>query len=441
MSRILIVIVVLTAVSGLIAEQSISLEEAKEIIIRNNPEFLAKESALKAAEWEMRAALSAMFPSLNLQAGYNYLDPKPYATAAENYTLSYGLNASQPIFLGGKLWLSYRMKSDALQIAKADLNNTRLNLLSQLEEAYYNCLLTTELYEINLRALDIASQNLDIAGTRMETGTLSRADYLQLQAELSTREVNLLQAEKNRQLSYRRLQNMLKIDDFEVQPVDFSLYERLIDFYQNIEHSEQEFLRERLIEYGIENNPMLVISRTRKSISNKSRKISFGNFLPTINLSASRNWNNNYSGERDFDSTTTYMLSASLPIFPIFDNYSTYRSSHHSYQQTERETESAEDSIKLSIEAAFYSGISSARTITSAELAYDYAEETYRMMEERFQNGLISSLDLISVELLLTSSSLSATTSKYEFLKNRSVLMHLLNMDDDELFWMIIINK
>ncbi len=441
MSKLLIVIIILIVVSTLFAEQVISLEKAKEILIENNPQYLAKASALKAAEWEMRAALSAMFPSLNLQAGYNHLDPKPFTTAAENYSLSYGFSANQPLFMGGKLWLSYKMSRDAVKIAQADLENTKLNLLSELEEAYYNYLLTDELYEINLRALDIAQQNLEIAGTRMETGTLSRADYLQFQAELSTREVDLLQAEKNRQLSSRLLQNMLKIGDFEIQPIDFTLYDRLIEFYQNVQEAEQEELRERLIVYGMENNPLLIMNRTREKISEKALKISIGNFLPAINLSASRNWNNNYSGEREFDATTTYMISVSLPMFPIFDNYSSYRSRHYSNRQTEREVESAEDNIRVAIEAAFYSGISSARTITSAELAFEYAEETYRMMEERFQNGLISSLDLISVELLLTGSSLNATTSKYDFLKNRSALMHLLNIDDDDFFWWTLIEN
>jgi outer membrane protein TolC len=431
MKKLLFLIIMIAAVTGIFAERMITLEEARELLLQNNPEYLAKESSLNSAQWEMRQSLAALFPAARLQGGYNYLDPKPFAAAQENYSLSYGVSVSQPLFSGGKLWLSYRMSRDALKIAQADLDNTKLNLFSKLEEAYYNYLLTQELYQINRQALVIAETHLAIARIRLEAGTLSQAEFLQFRSEFSSREVALLQAENNRQLSYRQLQNLIKIENFSISPVEPSAYEDLASFFQELQAEQREAIRERLITYGIEHNPMLLISRTGQDISRKALTMAKGNFLPSVSLSASRNWNNNYSGEYDFDSSTTYMISASIPIFPLADNFSGYRKSYHSYRKAERETEAAEDNIKLAIESAYYSGMASAKTIISADLAKEYAEETYRMMEERFRNGLISSVELISIELLLTTSSLEAANSKYNFLKNRSLLKNLLNIEND----------
>ncbi|MBW6516638.1 MAG: TolC family protein [Candidatus Cloacimonetes bacterium] len=431
MKIILILIIILGGLLSLNAEQIVSLHEARELLLNNNPEYLAKESALKAAEWDMHQALTSLFPSARLQGGYNYLDPKPFAGAQENYSISYGINVSQPVFMGGKLWLAYRMKSDAVKIAKADLSYTRLSLLGSLETAYYNYLLSKELYVISQNALDIAERNLETARTRMDTGTLSRAEFLQFQTEVAAKEVALIQAENNRQLSLRQLRNLIKVDISDVLPVDLQLYEELINYYQNLKGDEIEAVKEKLILYGEENNPLLIMTRAGQDISRKAVTLAKGNFLPTVNLSASRNWSDNFRGEYEFDSSTTYLLSLSLPIFPLFDNYSGYRKSYHAYRRTEREVETTEDSIKLAIEAALYTGIASARTISSAELALQYAQETYNMMEERFRNGLISSIDLISIELLLTTSNLNAVQSRYDFLKNRTNLMNLLNLEDD----------
>ncbi len=432
MKKLLILVLLIFVVPHLFGEQMISLEDARELLLQNNPEYLAKHSSLKAAEWDRRQALSSLLPAVRLQGGYNYLDPEPYLGAQENYSFSYGLNLTQPLFTGGRLWLSYRMANDRVRIARADLDNTRLHLLSELEESYYNYLLAEDLYQINLQALKVARKHLEIAETRMEAGALSRADYLQFQSELSAKEVSLVQAENSKQLSYRRLQNLIKKDGFSVLPVELSLYDELAEYYQELQPSERERNREKLIDYGKAHNPLLIMSRIGKDISRKALTMSKGNFLPTINLTASHTWNDNFTGSADFENSTSFIISASLPIFPVIDNYSAYRESYHSYRRTEREVETAEDNIKLAVEAAFYSGITSARSITSAELSRQYAEETYRMMEERFRNGLISSVDLISIELLLTTSSLEAVNSKYEFLKNRSALLNLLNIEDDQ---------
>ena len=431
MKKILIPFLMLLTFMSLFGEGIISLEEARELLLKNNPEYLAKESALKAAQWDMRQSLAAMFPAARLQGGYNYLDPKPYAAAEENYSISYGLNVTQPLFVGGKLWLSYRMKRDAVKIAEADLNNTRLTLLSRLETAYFNYLLARDIYAINQNALLLAERNLETAQTRLDTGTLSRAEFLQFRAEVASKEVALIQANNNRQIGLRQLGNLIKTEISEVLPIDLVQFQDLIQLYQNLEEEEINSALEKLILYGEQQNPSLIMSRAGQEISKKGLTMAKGNFLPSINLSASKSWSDNFSGEYEFDSSTTYLLSFSIPIFPILDNYSGYRKSYHSYRQTARGVEATEDSIKLAIEAAFYSGIASARAINSAELASQYAQETYNMMEERFRNGLISSVDLISIELLLTTSSLNEVRSKYEFLNNRTSLMNLLNIENN----------
>lgn len=432
MKKTLVLVMFILILYNLNSSLIISLSEARDQLLQNNPEYLAKESSLRSAEWEMREAFTAMLPSASLQAGYNRLEPRPFVGAQENYSFSYSLVLNQPLFLGGRLWLSYRIRRDAVKIARADLESTRLTLLSELEEAYYNYLLTKDLYLINQSAREIALRNMSIAHTRLEEGTISRADFLQLQAELTTREVALLQAENNREISYRQLQNLIKIEDFDLLPVDFTEYEELTTYFQEIMEQDREEIRQRLVDHGTEHNPSLIMSRSAKEISNKRISISAGNFLPSINFRASRNWTDNFSGETDFDGSTTYVLSASLPIFPLIDNYSSYRSSYHSYRRALRDAESAEDGIRLAIEAAFYSGAAAAKMITSAELALQYAEETYEMMEERFRSGLISSVDLISIELLLTNSRLTAVNTKYDFLKSRSALMNLLGIEEDE---------
>lgn len=440
MKRLFIFFILLNSVANLFCEKSITLVEAKDLLLQNNPEYQVKVSALKAAEWSYRGAFMSLLPSASIQGGYNYLDPKPYAAAQENYSLSYGLRINQPIFVGGRLWLSTRIERDKMNIARADLDYSRSVLYRDLEEAYYNFFLMKEIYNISHNSLKIADHNLNIAEVRLLAGTISRADYLQLQSEFSSKEVELLQARNNKLLSFRRLQNFIKIGDFEIVPVEFSDYSRLVTHFQNLNALEEENTKQILIEKSQKYNPLLIMSRLGKGISKKGLRMSQGNFLPTVNISVSKNWNDDYSGEASFQSSTTYVLSVSMPMFPLLDNYSKHRESYHSYRQTVLEVETTEDKIKIATEIAFYNTITSAKSITSAQIAFEFAQETHIMMEERYRNGLISTIDLINAEVLLTTSKLNKVRAKYDFLKNKSSLMNLLGIDNEERLLKLMLN-
>ncbi len=418
----------------------ISLEDARDLLLNNNPQYLAKQADLSAAEWDKRATLMSLFPRASFQTGLNYMDPLPPAVfgAKEDYAVSYGFQLNQTLFMGGRLWNAYSISRDAYRLAKADYDNKKLSLIAELEKAYFDYLLVRELHVINEKALMIAKQNQETAQANLEAGIISKAGYYQMKSEYSAREVALLQSGNSKKLAYRQLQNYLKIDDFEVQAVDLDSYQYLIAFYQDLSGPARDTVKDLLLSYGQANNPFLKMSRAGLAMSRKSVRMSVGSFLPTINLNASTMWNDGFSGMDNFNEETTLMIVASVPLFPVYDNYSGYRKSRAVFNKAQKEGESAEDSIILAIEAAFYTGLTAAKSINSSELALQYAEETYRIMEERYQNGLISTADFLAIELLFRTSRMNAANSKYDFLKNRSVLMNLLNIERDETLMQLI---
>lgn len=441
--KILILVLLIITSHSLYAATVVSLEDAGELLLSNNPEYLGKQAELSAAEWEKRQALMSLFPRASFQAGMNYMDPLPPTVfgAKEDYAVSYGFQLNQPLFMGGRLWNAYRISVDAYRMAKADYDNAKLSLIADMEEAYFDYLLVKELYEINEAALKIARQNLETARANLEAGTISSAGLYQMKSEYSAREVSLLQARNSKKLAYRRLGNYLKIDDFEVQAVDLEVYQDFIAFYQELTGEALEEAKNSIVAYGKVHNPLLTMSRAGLDMSRRGVRISKGSFLPAVNLSAARTWNDRFTGMDDFNEETTFMITASVPLFPVYDNYSGYRSGRAAYIKAEKDAEAAEDGVLLAIEAAFYSGVTAAKNINSTELALRYAEETYRMMGERYQSGLISTADFLGIEMLLRTSRMNAANSKYEFLKNRSTLMNLLNIESSQLLLQTIKNN
>ncbi len=73
--------------------------------------------------------------------------------------------------------------------------------------------------------------------------------------------------------------------------------------------------------------------------------------------------------------------------------------------------------------------------VYSAKIALDFAEETYEQMFVRYENNIISSQDLLDVEILLTSSRNQYINSYYDFLRAKSSLLNQMGeKNENKLF-------
>ncbi len=80
----------------------------------------------------------------------------------------------------------------------------------------------------------------------------------------------------------------------------------------------------------------------------------------------------------------------------------------------------------------FLNLISYAKTVVQADVSLGYSQELFLQMEERFNNGMISSSDLLDAEVMLKNARFSKISAVYSFMKAKSELMNLLSMESQE---------
>ena len=97
---------------------SLSLETAREIALKNNPELLSKIEAKKSSNWGLFNSRLDFFPSVSVTGSYKEYDPTlpsmlpPFEQASSE---SFSLVVSQAIFNGGKIWLGSGIQRDLFQ--------------------------------------------------------------------------------------------------------------------------------------------------------------------------------------------------------------------------------------------------------------------------------------------------------------------------------------
>lgn len=427
--RVIILILIMNFIMLLpLAAEILTLESAREIALQDNPALLSAERKFKAADWSKWQSFSSLLPAASITGAYTEYDP---ALMGAEDSRSYGYTITQPLFNGGAIWLGYRIKRDQAKIESANYDNQRLKTIADLETKYYSVLENQNLLAIAEKDLLASELHLDIARARYEAGTLSRADYLQMQSQKASKEVNLLQMENLVKISRLDLANFLQIDtDFDLEQIDPGTSVKQLQIFQELSTDKIKSLTSRIIEFGLEQNPTLKIAEASRAIAGKSLWMAGGNMLPSLNLSYSKTWTKNDFDE-EYEDSGRLMLTASLPVFPLLDKSANIAKAHHENKRALYDQNAALDGIELALESSFLTLVTAAKTVEAARLTLEYARETFEQVEERYRNNIVSTSDLLDVEILLTSSENQYITSFYKFLKARSELLLQMGTEDE----------
>lgn len=444
MKRFCIAIASFILITGLAAQgsdyvklESISLQEARELALKQNSAYAAKEAAVNAAKWGKTNALSSFMPSLSFSATYINQDPatsvqigsQAYIMNNDMRTLAF--NLSQPLFVGGKLYQAYKMAGLGAEMAALSLQSQRYLLLSEVESKYLSALQLRTVLQLSQNELQSAKDNLTIAKLKLDNGIISQPDYLRFQSNLASKEVSALQADTALQIVLRDFANYLGSVQI-LMPEELSIANEqvLIDRLDAYDLTKTQLLSQKAMQIALQRN--LGIKTLVKSVelSERAYSLAKGSFLPTLMLTGSRQYKENGFDRYEFSPSNQIMLNLSIPILPGLGNYASMQKAKEEARKTALENKTATDGIKLGLESAILTWISSAKQINSASLALAYSEEFYAQMQERFNQNMLSAKDLLDAELMLSAAKLAHSNAFFAYLKARSVMMQSLAIDN-----------
>ncbi len=444
MQKILSLTIVLLLIILSINAETISLNKAKEIALKSNPGLSAQKESLKSSEWNYNNSIISLFPSGSLSASYRQSDQE-FSSFGSTYSESgsYGVNLSQPLFMGGKLINAALIAKTSRDISKITLTDKELEILNTTETKYFSLIEAMNLLEIATDQLTIADQRVQDSQTRFAQGTISKAELLQVQADAADKKVSLIQAQLSYDVSYKDLKNYLLLsDDFEIDVEIDDSFESEISELNMIDSVNMDTLVDRIVTFSNSNSNTMKMLELSTSISKTNVNMAVGNFMPTLNLSYS--YTNSGDAREDWSEypwSSTLSVSASLPIFPLVDSYSDVQKAKADYRKAEYDFIDSKNGNALGVESSLLSLLSSARKYEASKLSLEYSEETFKQMQARYNNGLLSSTDLLDAEVMYKSSRMNAVSSKFDYLKAKSTLKKQLGLSDDSRLISMILEK
>ena len=250
MKRQLVFLLILISTSLLFA--AISMEEAEEMMMRNNPDIRSAEEAVVQAGLDLKDSKASFSPTISISGSMTYMSEPlvgpvimessdilsqmglgSYSDMASGYVTLYDgmentmymgtLSLTQPLITWGKLGKAVDLYKNILTAQSLRKDDTVAQNKAELRIRVWSMKYLEEMEGLVDEAMALSKELVDIAKSSYENGMILRQDWLE--AEISSLEVEVKKAELDD--NYSSLMEGLRslIGDYSVSYSDFILPE------------------------------------------------------------------------------------------------------------------------------------------------------------------------------------------------------------------------
>lgn len=201
-------------------DESLLLPELIDLAEKQNPQLQAQIINKRVTELQLKQVKSTRLPIVSISSGYNFTRSESslgFARQSNGQGLTYGVNASIPIFNGG-------LQNRNERIAKIQVENSKLLveqqtqlLRSQLSSAYQTYLTNLQLSKLEAKNEEIARENLDITLAKYRIGTIAPLEFREAQlnyVNAKVRNSNAQYEAKVSEISLKELAGNLPLASF-----------------------------------------------------------------------------------------------------------------------------------------------------------------------------------------------------------------------------------
>jgi len=405
--RLALILIIFILISPLILkaeEVSLTLDEAIAIALRDNRDVLLRAEDVKKAKEKIAEAQSSLFPTLTFTGGWT--DTRGIYTKDSSQTATQA-TLKQYLYKGGKIINTIEQNKDKLAVSSALFDKTKLDVVLNVQKAFYTLLLAEEFTHLNKGIVDNTRQHLNSQEARYQDGQASESDILKIKESLSSvdeaYQASLNQVEASQELlrDLLYLSKDLQITpraQFSYEPKDIAYDEGFLKAMQKRPEIRQYEAQEKADKKAIEitkadNRPSIYASWDYYSRSH-------------VSATATRNWND-------------YNVLGLTFSWPIFDGWATKAKVEQAIidlKATRLLKEKVTKDIALELKNAYLDLKNAIARLNSMQAEIEVYKNALSVIEKKYKAGIASSLDLDDVSLGYAVSLFNQKLADYDYI-------------------------
>lgn len=406
------------------AQKEWSLNDCINYAIENNLTIKNLGYNAKIAKNDYTRSYADLGPSINANGGVNHYYGRTFNDETLKFTNndyesgSYSININMVLFNGFQTINSIRKNYFIHQASIYNYEKNKIDIILTVTEKYFNILYAEDVLNTAKEQGLISQTQLDKSESMVRLGKGSRVDYLNVKAQYFLDKENIIKARNNLNLFIIDLSQILNLDsvaNFAIQKID-----NMVDTLYSPDIIYQE---------AVLYNPMLKQAEYKLKSSEKSLLVARGSVSPRISVGGiySSNFNQSASNPRTDSLSYPYYdqlreranqqvgISISIPIYSRLLVKNNISNAKLSVEQSKIELEQTKQILYNEIQRACADAQATLEEYHTKTETVNALAEAFQIMQERFNMGLISSIEfgISKNSLFIAQTELSLAKYKY----------------------------
>lgn len=410
-------LIILFGFLSVISAQKFSLQDVIKIGLENNFDIRIAKENKKISDNNIGLGTASFLPKVDLTGSYGYTDTEQETNSPFSFgntqttSISGSIALNWTLFDGFKMFANNRYYQSLEKLSEETTKNVIENNVIGISRAFFNLVRAKQLYDSGDSTLAISKKRFEKIKSAKELGTVSTTDYLNSEVLVSNDISNLYRLELEVHNAKRQLLILIgKSPDED------------IEINTEITLNSLMYSLSEMYELASKNNSKLNINKKTVEFQKENVILSRGNYFPTISLQSSYSYsdrstatnNPNYSNDITSTSKDAFIgLNLTYNIFNGFKDNITYQNSKINLEIAKLEAQRIENELMGEVKEKFDTFNNQLKIIELESRNLKAAEQNIRLMEEKYDLGVVSSLEFRDAQLLLANARNSKIIAEY----------------------------
>jgi outer membrane protein len=415
-------------------ELNLTLKEAQDYAVQNNKMVLSAKLDVQASRMALWETIAAGLPQVSSSAGFTdnikqmvFLlpdfiggtDKKVPITMGSQYNTQLVLQASMLIF-NAPYYLGIATNKLANQLAETNVKNTELDIREAVKSSYYLILVSEESLRILENNLANLQETLTATRTMYNVGMAESTDIDQMVSNVTMVQNSKSSLGMTIELNYNMLRYQLGVEP----GVNINLKESLVDLTNEI--NVEAVLSQ---EFDYKDNLSYKLIEGQEKMSELNLKMKKAQVLPTLAgvISTTQTGMGDQISAIDQYNSSLIAFQLSIPLIAGGQRYASISKAKINLEKARTTKSMMADQLLLQEKQLRYNLVNANLQYKSQKENVEVSKRVYASTENKFKQGMVSSLELTQANGLYLQAENNYVSSLMNLLQTKTALDKLLN--------------
>lgn len=415
-----------------------SLDRCISYAIENNIQIKQSALQMQSSKLDKSQSLAQMFPNLNASTGFNTnfgrnIDPGTNQFVNEQVNSNnFRVGSNVTLFNGLRLLNTFKQSQLDLLAAEYNLQGLGNDISMSIATAFMQVMFSEELLFVAQEQVEVANEQLSRAQKLVDAGSLPEGALFDVEAQFSTNELQVINAENALSTAILSLKQMLNLPASE----PFSIERPGMDI--PLEGLDTKTIG-TIYDHALNNWPQIKSRETNLESARKSEQIAFATYTPTLsaNASVSTFYSSSfqdldlvtfertpipYGSQLDRNLSESIGVSLSIPIFNGLSSRTSVKKAKLGRINAELQLQDQKNQLYSSVQQAYNDAQAAKRQFDASDKSVKATERAFEYAEQRYEVGMMNSLEFNTASNNLARSKSELLRSKFDYIFKMKVL-------------------